>query len=325
MEKQLNNCEGFAKALGLEAATDDLYVGKFRGFPVGLKFIDPHGAILLLFQIRHWQTENSPQVKAVAYGEEIATLLKEKRIQIEIDDRIAWLTISDLGEQLKVDEVAGVLDSVLQSFEKAGLIGDPELCHYCQKEKVPNLSAADGKVAQICPACLNERVSKTQAAASKPTSEAVPIFLMTPFAAAAGAALWAGCWMLFSVLLDSSKSDTVVVPRLLIALIALVIGLVAGAPVGGIIRWNGRRGNVASASAAILFGGLAVAGGEILYLSWLIWRWYDVFSLSVAARVLPDYYGNSDPIFLALKFMAAVVTVVLAYEMGKPDAVRLKL
>lgn len=325
METPPNTCEGFAQTLGLQPESDDLFVGKIQGFPVGLKFIDPQGAVLFLFQVRHWLPADAPQLRSLTYDEVVTKLLAEKKIQIEFDDRIAWLTLVDLGNCVEAEVVTGLLNSVLKTFAQAGFIGDPELCHYCRMQKVSNLSASEGKVAQICPACLDEHLEKKQRTTAAPTDEAVPILLMTPFAAAAGALLWMGYWIAYTLILETSTSDTVYLPRLVVAMIALFAGLLAGAPVGWIIRLNRRRGSATSASAAILFGSLAVLFGEILFLAWLIWRWYGVFSISVATKILPDYYGGNDPVFLALKFMAALVCMVLAYEMAKPEKAKLKL
>jgi hypothetical protein len=325
LEQALNNCEGFAQTLGLESASDDLFIGRIQGFPVGLKFIDPRGAVLLLFQVRHWLPADAPQIKSLVYDEEVARLLAEKKIQIEFDDQIAWLTFVDLGPSVESEAVLRLLNSALRTFAVTGFIGDPDLCHYCRSEKVPALSSSDGKVAQICTGCLDARVKKHERTAAAPTDEAVPILLMTPFAALAGALLWMGYWIGYTLILGNFGSDTVIIPRLLLAIIVLLAGFLAGGPVGWIIRQNRRRGAATSTAAAIAFGALAVAFGEILFLAWLIWKWYGVFSISVATRVLPAYYGGNDPFFLAFKFVAALACVFVAYEMAKPERARLKL
>lgn len=315
----------FATALGLKPDADGLFIGKVGGFPVGLKFIDPAGACLFLFQIRHWLAQDAPQIKSLTYDSSASQLLADKKIEIEFDDRIAWLTILDANRCLADRSISELLESILNSFQAAGLIGDPDFCHYCQQEKVTTLSVSEGKVGQICSACLGERVKKKERETATPTGDAVPIFLMSPFAAVIGAVLWAGCWYGYGRFLESFQSDTVVMPYYLIALIVAFIGVIVGAPVGWIIKQNRRRGNVSSASAAILFGTLAVVFGEIIYLAWLIWNWYGVFSISVAAKVLPAYYSGSEAFLLVMKLFAGIVSVALAYEMSKPKGAKLKL
>ena len=108
-------------------------------------------------------------------------------------------------------------------------------------------------------------------------------------------------------------------------IVMVCIGLLVGGPVGWIIRQNRRRGHAASVTAAILFGSLAVVAGEILYLAWLIYRHFHVFSLATAVRVLPRYYLANDPLFLAIKAFTAVICVAVAYMIAKPEKARLKL
>ena len=102
-------------------------------------------------------------------------------------------------------------------------------------------------------------------------------------------------------------------------------GFLVGGPVGWIIKQNRRRGRSVSGFAAIAFGSLAVIGGEVLYVAWLIWHYYHVFSLNVAFRVLPDYYASNDVFFVGMKALAAIICVVAAYEIAMPKEAKLKL
>jgi hypothetical protein len=320
-----NNYLSFADDLDLQPGADGLFVGKIRGFPVGLKFIDPPGGLLLLFQVRHWLMAEAPQLKTMAYDTEIKTLLAEKTLDIEFDDRIAWLSFSVGAERVESATVLRVLSSIMEAFESAGLIGDPDLCHYCQKEKVNSISSSDGKVAQICPTCLDERLGKRDREAAAPAAEAVPILLMSPAAAFIGAMLWAAIWAGHTVLFEHAGSGIVFIPRLVMVGVMVCVGFLVGGPVGWIIRQNRRRGHAASVSGAILFGSLAVIAGEILYLAWLIHHLFGVYSLSAALQAVPIYYGENDPIFLAEKALTAFISVAIAYVIAKPEAPRLKL
>lgn len=324
MDAPRNNIASFAESLGL-APAGELFVGKRGGFPIGLKVVDPQGAALLLFQVRHWLTSDAPQVKSLAYEGEVSDLLAAKKIEIEFDDRIAWVTMIDLGQTFTSERVSALLDAILKTFAAAGLIGDPGLCHYCQKEKVDNLVSADGKVAQICPACLADRDKKLKANTAAATSEAVPLTLMTPAAAVAGALLWAICWSVYSKLTQPLGGETVFVPRIVLAVAVVLIGLTVGGPVGWLIKQNRRRGAAASAVAAILFTLLGVALGEVLHVEWLIYQMYHVLSFSVAVHTMPDYYLGSGGFFLAIKVFAVVMAVALAYGIAKPPKATLKL
>lgn len=324
MDVVIENYNELPKALGLNPESEGLFVGRRDGFPIGLKFIGSADAMLLLFQIRHWLTAAATQLKKLTYDQEIAELIDKKGIEIEFADQLIWVTFPNV----RLDAVGAVprrVDSILGTLKAAELVGNPELCHYCQKEKVVDLSVSEGKVAQICPACFNARMKNYTAALPAPGRDAVPIFLMTPFAAIVGALLWVGCWIIYTLILDRVDSGAIGIPRLIFVAFILFLGIPAGLPVGWTIRQNRRRGNVASASAALLFASLTVLLGEVLYLAWLIWRWYGVFSLSTALKVLPAYYGGNDPFFLAMKLMAALTCVILAFEMAKPAKQKLKL
>src|SRR5690606_2798096 len=121
-------------------------------------------------------------------------LLIEKKLEIELDDRIAWLTFVDGAECVANQMGAPWIESILQTFAKAGLIGESELCHYCHKVNVKSVEYIEGKAVQICPACLKEKLDKKITATPAGSAEAVPIFLMSPFASLLGAALWALVW-----------------------------------------------------------------------------------------------------------------------------------
>ena len=187
-----------------------------------------------------------------------------------------------------------------------------------------SLSSADGKVAQICPACLEERLGKRDRETAAPAAEAVPILLMSPAAAFVGALLWAAVWAGHTLLFENAGSGIVFVPRLVMVGVMICVGFLVGGPVGWIIRQNRRRGKAASVSGAILFGSLAVVAGEILYLAWLIHHLFGVYSLSAALHVMPTYYGGSDPIFLAEKVLTAFICVAIAYVIAKPENPKLK-
>src|SRR3954467_2976754 len=133
MESTINKCIRFADDLGLRPGPDGLFIGRVQGFPVSLKFIDPDDTALLLFGIRHWSPVDSPQVKSINYDDETTGLIAERKIDIEFEDRRAWLTINEGAESIANGQAAHVLNSILRSFKHASLIGDPDVCHYCRQ------------------------------------------------------------------------------------------------------------------------------------------------------------------------------------------------
>ena len=137
--------------LAISPAQGDLFVGKLRGFPVGLKFVESDGSLLLLFQVRHPLLVGANETASVQFGEEIARLIEEQKIAIEFEDKLIWVTFVDGGDYLENGTAKGLLEQILSALERAGLAAQPDICHYCGRNKVDSLTCSDGKVAQICP------------------------------------------------------------------------------------------------------------------------------------------------------------------------------
>src|SRR6266581_6478171 len=152
------NFARFAQDLGLRPDRDGLVIGKIRGFPIGLKWIDPDVSGLLLLQIRHPLRAGAAELSGIQYSVEIGRLIAEKKLDISVEDRIAWLTFVEGGQHLADGTLLPLLDDVLGAFEKAGLAADSHLCHYCRRNPVQAVTSYEGKVAQICDACLHERL-----------------------------------------------------------------------------------------------------------------------------------------------------------------------
>jgi hypothetical protein len=310
-------------ALGLMPDDDGLFVGKVQGFPIGLKIIDEGESPVLLFQIRHWLTKGAPELKALNYDVCLGALLRSKAVEIELEDRFAWFTINNLQACFHLATIPDLVASVLTSFKNAGLIGDESVCHYCHKERVETLTVDGGKVAQICSSCLAERNAKAQKETPQSVAESIPIALMSPGGALVGAVLWAACWAFHDAVFD--YLNVKVIPNLVVVVIAVVIGLMVGGPTGWLIKQNRRRGRVVSTIASILFGSLAVVAGEVFYITWLIFREFNVISLSAAVRVIPDFYGGAGAFFVAMRIVAAVTAVICAYEISQPKKATLNL
>ncbi len=153
-EQSTGNIEGLVKQLGLRAYDQELFIGRIRGFPVGIKFIGSNSALLLLCQIRYPIDAETKGIRKLDWGAEVDELISQKKIEISVEDKITWLTVPNSGPLIGANSVVGILDAVVTGLEKAGLAGIQDKCHYCQVEPVPSLVCRDGKVAQICATCL---------------------------------------------------------------------------------------------------------------------------------------------------------------------------
>src|SRR5689334_19308776 len=98
----------------------DVFFGRRRGFAVGLKVIKPFENPLLLFQVRYPLKADSAEVLAIRYDHSVEELRRDKKLEIEFDDRLAWLTFVEGARYLVEGDIGGPLDSILDSFNAAG-------------------------------------------------------------------------------------------------------------------------------------------------------------------------------------------------------------
>src|SRR5256885_12127864 len=104
MTAAANNFARLADDLGLVAEKTGLFIGKIRGLPVGVKCIDPEGSGLLLFQIRHPMPPGAKELSNIQNASEIERLVAEKKIEISLEDKAAWLTFVE-GAKLRSSPV----------------------------------------------------------------------------------------------------------------------------------------------------------------------------------------------------------------------------
>lgn len=315
----------FAASLGLNQAEGDIFYGKRRGFVVGFKVINPLENPLLLFQVRYPLKADSAEVQSIRYDSSVEVLRKDKNLEVEFDDRLAWVTFVDGAKHLLEDSVGKLLDSILDSFTTAGLGRNGSLCHYCQREQAQEPSCFDGKLAVICPACLSEKVNAPENRPAEAVEGALPIGLLAPLAAAVGAVGWAGFWIVFLLIVQSFNSETIYIPHLVEVGILVAAGFLTGGPVGFVIKRVRRRGKHLSMAFSAVCSVAAVVAGEVAFVAWLIYRSYKVFSPSTAWEILPDVEMAFGTFHLAVKFLAACLAVGVAVTMAKPAKPNLKL
>ena len=311
--------------LGLRSGDGDLFVGKRTGFPIGLKFLGSVDSLLLLFQIRLITAPSENDLSHIRYIPEVSELIEEKKLEIEFDNRIAWVSFPNAAELVASKAVPRLLDAILASFSAAGLPKKPDLCHYCQREKVDFPCSIDGKVVQICGSCFRERAEAPESRPANASAGALPIAVLTPAAALLGAAGWALFWTGHDKVFDLLNTNTIVVPRILEVVALICVAAVSGGPVGFVIRRVRRRGKNLSATFAVLWTLAAVVAGEVLYIAWAIYREFHVFSLSAAWQILPRLELEVGAFHLAIRILAVVCAVAFAVELSKPPKPKLNV
>lgn len=323
VNEQASDMIDLTQLLGMEVDADGLLVGKRLGFPVGLKVTEGNGAPVLLFHVRYLGHSDSALIGSLHYSPEVADLIANKKLDIEFDDRLAWLTFLDATAQLQNGSLPALLDSVLASFVEAGLGGNDDLCHYCRRTPVEKVYSKAGRVAQICAACLAEKQADLARKGSKPGDGAVSIAILAPVSGLAGAVGWSGCWIAYELIFEKTGSGVVVVPRIAEAAAVIGVALITGGPIGLVLRLVRRRGQALSMAFAVVCAICAIVLGEVLLLTWLIYHIFKVLSFDAAWRLLPKMEGEMGIVYFALKLMSAVIAVVLAAQIAKPPRPKL--
>jgi hypothetical protein len=313
---QTINLTDIAKSWGMTDRDGELFYGRVKGFPVGFQVIDPQTLPLLLFQVRHPLAADAAELKAIRYGNEVMRMMADKKVEIEFDRQIAWITFVDAFDLLQRGEVKRVLDDILNSFSAAGLAKSPELCHYCQKERVDELSCRDGKVLQICPRCLEERTAPEKPAQTSSSNiEVMPVVALGALTALVGAGGWCICWGVYEIF----TGDSNVIFLKVEALVAVGAGAVAGCPSGLLIRKMRKTGSPLYLVLAGICGLTAAIVGEAFFVAWLIYREYHVISLVDAFKALPNVEMAMDRFRVVTKVLA--VFIALAFSIGLAKAV----
>jgi hypothetical protein len=325
IEENQSTLGELVRHLELKPSEDRLFIGRRRGFPVGLKFITSPESILLLFQIRHPFDAKAAKQLPIEYDAEVKDLVSSNKIEISLEDKIVWLTITDAGQMIGSNQAARIIESLLGTFEKAGLAGDPQKCHYCRASKVETLTCHNGKVAQICDECLAGRKKSQYAHLALSAEGFTKVISLGIVASVVGAVCWMLAWMGDDAIFKFFKTDTLVIPHILEAAMIVVIGFLVGGPVGLILRRIPQRGDRLAGYAGITFGIASVIVGEVFYVSWLIYSEYKVIAPGAAFQILPSLWLHGGVVYITIKALAAVAGVLFAYHLSRPQQAGLKL
>jgi hypothetical protein len=316
----------FARSIGLARREGDLFYGKRLGFAVGFKVINPHESPLLLFQVRYPHKAESPEVKAVRLGEAVERMRAAKTLELDFDDKLAWITLVDGGTCLLEGSVPTLVDGVLESFRAAGLVRDALVCFYCQRSVVDEPPCINDQVAVICPACLAERLEAPENRPAEVGEGLIPMGIFAPLAAGAGAAGWAGFWICYFLVLERlAEGGTLYIPHVVDAAAMGLVAFLTGGPVGFVIRAVRRRGRKVSAAMSLICSAGAVVMGEIAFITWFIYREIQVVSVQAAWELLPQLELALGGFHLMLKLVGACIAVAIAVSLARPAKAKIKL
>ena len=298
--------------LELTPVDDGWLAGRVKEFPLAIKIMISGESTVLLAQIRLSKKIEDSFSPDLSGDSKLAQLLAVKAADLSFDSTIAWLTISNPPPDLA--EVRQILDELLDALARRGLSGT-QTCYYCGVNQTQDLKFYDGKVVQICDACLTQRLRKIPKSS---VVDLVPLAIISLLAGLAGALAWALIWVGWDQLFIVMKTESIRMPRLALALLALCIAGMTGGPAGWLIKRVPSKTAITAGAAAIFAGILALLLGELLYATVLIYKQFSVIAPTVALRLLPRLWAEGLPFFKILAAGAALVTAFSIARPGKP-------
>jgi hypothetical protein len=303
--------------LDLAPVEDGWSAGRVKDFPLAIKIMISAESTVLLAQVRlSKKIDSSNFSPEINPDSGLGRLISDKSADLSFDPTIAWLTITN--PQADVAEVGQMIDELLAALARAGLSGT-QACYYCGVTPVQYLKFYDGRVVQICDPCLRQRLTKVPRARSV---DLVPLVIVAVLAGVAGALAWALSWLGWDWLFSVLKTDSIRLPRVVLAVLALCIAGLTGGPAGWIIKRVPSRTAIMAGGASVFASVVALLLGELLYTIVLVYKQFDVIAPAFALRVLPRLWVEGVPFF---KLLAAAATLVLAFSLARPGKPKLEL
>lgn len=317
------------RTLGVAQVETGVYVGRYRGFPIGIEpnlpAESPTESALpqtfsVLAQLRYVGPADDfmPSADAITDAR-VRNLVETGDARISFDETYARLS----SFRINVDDLHRCIDAMIDTVKKAGGSGNGDTCHYCRANAAPTLTWVEARVAQVCPDCLEKKLKEASDEKYGTPAGLVHVLLLTIPAILAGAIFWGLAWWLDSRILRwvAPHHKEIRVPSEYVIAEVLIIGILAGAFVGYIVGHARKAGRL----ARVLAGGMsmlaAVAVGDVAYIKAHAYADAVPVSLIDIVRTLPQYWhtlGRDIPYRVATLAVSVVIAMILA-NMPQPE------
>ena len=310
-----------AEQLGLDGEDEDAVYGCFDGFPVAASTLGASGEFGVLIQIRHHYSDDElASEDSFEWDDDLKRVLADGQVKFEIEGGIAWLTVFQPEPWLAKKALADLMDRVMAGLSSAGIESLGNVCHYCRSATVQELTYAEGRVAQMCDACLapRRRVQDDQTQISG--MGVAGALVIGSMASVIGAVVWAGCWIADFVIVNSLSGGQgqIVVPQLLVIGEVVTIGGLSGGAVGLVVSRISQGGYHFGAIIGLLGVLAAVLMGECVIAAWIVISQgvpFSPVSVLVVAILLWTDAGLENFVYRAF---AVLMSLVCAYFISKP-------
>lgn len=310
-----------AEQLGLDGEDKDAVYGWFDGFPVAASTLGASGEFGVLIQIRHHYSDDElPSKDSYERDDDLERVLADGQVTFEIEGGIAWLTVSQPEPWLAERALENLMVRVMASLSAAGIESLGNTCHYCRSATVQELTYAEGRVAQMCDACLapRRRVQDDQTQFSG--MGVAGSVVIGSIASVIGAAIWAGCWIADFVIVNSLSGGQgeVVVPQLLLIGEVVTIGGLSGGAIGLIVSRIPQCGDRFRAMIGLLGGLAAVLMGECIIAAWIVISQGVPFSPVSVLIVAILLWTDAGPENFVFRAVTVLICLACAYFIAKP-------
>jgi len=317
--------------LEFESPEPGVFMGRYGGYPMALSIlpgtdehpmaslapvpnrIDPPGQYArcgLLFQIRHVREEAGPAPETFDWGEEISDLIEEGVAKVDTTETSTWFSLYDPYLILRFGLVTVLLDNVLVELERTGHDGCGDTCHYCHHQSVSSLTYDNGRVGQMCEACLAPYMSDRATALTATRRSLFASWVLGVPGALVGAIVWSTCWFLSDMVFGFlTRHEIEVIPNLILLGFAVAAATATGVVVAAFIRLVHHRGDKSGALTGLVFSSAAVALGEAAHLVILSVR-YDAPELTQSLGYFYVKYWTAVGGLYALAHFAAVIGAI---------------
>ncbi len=294
--------------------------GLIDGFPVAMKTTWCEQGPTLLIQASHGCSDPQLIRNPLHLPAELSRWQEDDFINIEVDRRVAWLTLYPLSgwEELESDALDRVLREFLKTLETNGYCPSGN-CHLCGDPGILGVILQNDRVTLACRDCVDDPLAGSDE--PEPASQSqgwARCILMGLLGALSGAVLWQVVSIGLYLAMGGSGLRFFALARWAFLAAALALGYCIGWPVGHQISRVEKRGRTAASRSALLCMLPGVAFGEVLYGQWLIQHLGLQPGLGASLRAAIGSDVN-DVLLFFMKVAAFVFAVCVARATAVPE------
>lgn len=281
--------------LNLQLLDGDHACGDIAGWPTTVTLISTE-PLVLSFDFRvHLPNERVEEIRPLLQG------LSSDSLRVSAHENEVQLALMNLTGQSSAD----IEQIVLEFAESLSALGLdlPEGCLYCGITEGVEIVHHLGRTSRACPVCFQQRLEYHASLLEEQQRPRRNAWMSVPMLCVYVALGWTVIWVLADVLLDWFHVQVIDLNKftsMVFFVAAFAIGAALGMPLGSTLKktWLVRKSPRWIGGAVVA---AAVALGEVLYMTWLIFRAAGILDLTLAVQMLPALLGVYSSFWIVLK------------------------